>query len=105
SARALHVADALARNGYFVVGFDVKQYLTSFTQGDSTLRTRDEPGDYRVLAEFAGRASRKKASLIGASVGAGLSVLAATDPHTKTAIAGVVGLGIPELNELGWRWR
>jgi hypothetical protein len=102
---APHVADLLASNGYFVVGFNVKRYLTSFTQGDTTLRVQDEPGDYRVLAGFASRASRKKPILIGASVGAGLSVLAATDPDTKAAIAGVVGLGIPELNELGWRWR
>ena len=39
------------------------------------------------------------------SEGAGLSVLAATDPRTKRAIAGVIGLGLPDLNELGWRWR
>jgi hypothetical protein len=32
-------------------------------------------------------------------------VLAATDPRTKAAIAGVVALGLPEVNELGWRWR
>ena len=39
------------------------------------------------------------------SVGAGLSVLAATDPQTQRAIAGVLGLGLPDLNELGWRWK
>jgi hypothetical protein len=38
-------------------------------------------------------------------VGAGLSVLAATDPQTKRAIAGVLGLGLPNLSELGWRWK
>jgi fermentation-respiration switch protein FrsA (DUF1100 family) len=32
-------------------------------------------------------------------------VLAATDPGTKTAIAGVIGLGLPNTNELGWRWK
>jgi hypothetical protein len=39
------------------------------------------------------------------SEGAGLSVLAATDPATKGTIAGVLGVGLPDLNELGWRWR
>jgi fermentation-respiration switch protein FrsA (DUF1100 family) len=32
-------------------------------------------------------------------------VLAATDPATKARIDGVVGLGLPDLNELGWRWK
>ena len=43
--------------------------------------------------------------MIGVSEGAGLSVLAATDPATRNTIAGVVGLGLPNLNELAWRWR
>ncbi len=51
------------------------------------------------------RRSGKKPTLVGVSEGAGLSVLAATDPGTKTLIAGVIGLGLPDLNELGWRWR
>jgi hypothetical protein len=34
-----------------------------------------------------------------------LSVLAATDPETKKQIAGVIGLGLPDMNELAWRWR
>ena len=42
---------------------------------------------------------------MGVSEGAGLSVLAATDPLTKTETLGVVGLGLPDLNELGWRWK
>lgn len=102
---APHVADLLAERGYFVVGFDSKAYLESFTAGGQTLRDADEPGDYRVLAAFASRATGRKPVLIGVSEGAGLSVLAATDPGTRESIAGVVGLGLPDINELGWRWR
>jgi fermentation-respiration switch protein FrsA (DUF1100 family) len=102
---APHVAEALAARGYFVVGFDVKAYLESFTSKEQTLRVEDEPGDYRALADFAARGSVSKPILIGVSEGAGLSVLAATDPKTKDAIGGVIGLGLPDLNELGWRWR
>src|SRR5215212_689020 len=40
-----HVAEVLAANGFFVVGFDVKAYLESFT-GAGTLRPEDVPGDY-----------------------------------------------------------
>jgi type IV secretory pathway VirJ component len=100
-----HVAEALAARGFFVVGFDVKAYLESFTSGSSTLRPEDEPGDYKVLADFAARGSSVKPILIGVSEGAGLSVLAATDAATRQAIGGVVGLGLPDINELGWRWK
>jgi len=100
-----HVAEFLGTHGYFVVGFDVKSYLESFTSGRTTLRPEDEPGDYQLLAEFARRRTGKKPILIGVSEGAGLSVLAATDAQTKTTIAGVIGLGLPDLNELAWRWK
>jgi len=100
-----HVAEVLAANGFFVVGFDVKAYLGSFTSGKSTLRPEDEPLDYKVLADFASQGSTQKPILIGVSEGAGLSVLAATDRQTQTAIAGVLALGLPDINELGWRWK
>ena len=100
-----HVAEFLASKGYFVVGFDVKAYLESFTSSKTTLRPEDEPGDYRVIAEFAAQGGKAKPILVGVSEGAGLSVLAATDPATKAIIGGVIGLGLPDLTELGWRWR
>ena len=102
---APHVAETLAARGYFVVGFDVRAYLHSFTSGGTTLRPQEEPGDYRVLSEFAARGSSRKPILIGVSEGAGLSLMAATDPQTRSVIAGVVGLGLPDINELGWRWK
>lgn len=100
-----HVAETLAARGYFVVGFDVRSYLSSFTSGSATLKINDEPADYRTLVEFAARGGSAKPILVGVSEGAGLSVLAATDPATRDAITGVVALGLPEINELGWRWR
>jgi dienelactone hydrolase len=102
---APHVAELLAGRGFFVVGFDVKAYLESFTSDTARLRREDEPGDYKVLVDFASHGTSRKPILIGVSEGAGLSVLAATDAHTKAALAGVIGLGLPDLNELGWRWR
>jgi fermentation-respiration switch protein FrsA (DUF1100 family) len=102
---APHVAELLSSKGFFVVGFDAKAYLASFTSGGTTLSTADEPGDYKILADYAARGASQKPILIGVSEGAGLSVLAATDPRTRVAIAGVIGLGLPNLNELGWRWK
>lgn len=100
-----YVAETLAANGFFVVGFDAKAYLQSFTTAKGTLRLEDEPGDYKVIVDFAARGSTSRPILIGVSEGAGLSVLAATDPQTKSAIAGVIGLGLPSVTELGWRWK
>jgi hypothetical protein len=100
-----HVAQVLSASGYFVVGFDTKAYLESFTAGSQRLQTDQVAPDYRVLTAFATGRTGKKPTLIGVSEGAGLSVLAATDPHTKAVIAGVLGLGLPDVNELGWRWR
>jgi alpha-beta hydrolase superfamily lysophospholipase len=102
---APHVAEFLSSKGYFVVGFDSRDYLESMTSGKSGVRTEDEPADYRALAEFASQGSTKKPILIGVSEGAGLSVLAATDPETRRTIGGVIGLGLPDLNELAWHWR
>ena len=100
-----HVAEMLAAKGYFVVGFDVRAYLRSFTSGKETLRPEDEPGDYKVLADFAAQGSSRRPVLIGISEGAGLSVLAATEPRTKASVDGVIALGLPDINELGWRWK
>lgn len=100
-----HAAEVLASRGFFVVGFDVRAYLESFTTSSTSLQASEEPGDYRTLIEYTARGGTKKPILIGVSEGAGLSVLAATDPETKRLIAGVIGLGLPDLNELGWRWK
>jgi hypothetical protein len=102
---APEVAEVLAARGFFVVGFDTLAYLQGFTSGSTTLATRDEPADYRTLIDFAARGAVTKPILVGVSEGAGLSVLASTDPMTRQSIAGVIALGLPRLTELGWRWK
>jgi dienelactone hydrolase len=99
------VAAVLAGEGYFVVGFDAKAYLSCFTSRDGPLAVTDVPQDYRTLVEYAARGGRGLPLLVGVSEGAGLSVLAATEPKIQAGIEGVVALGLPDLNELGWRWR
>jgi hypothetical protein len=87
-----HVAEMLSDRGCFVVGFDVKAYLTAFTAGPDALRTSDVPRDFETLAAFASRTTGRKPILIGVSEGAGLSVLAAADANAKRSVAGVIGL-------------
>ncbi len=102
---APHAAEFLAGKGYFVVGLDARAYLESFTRDKETLRPEDEPGDFKVLADYAASATGERPILIGISEGAGLAVMAATDAGTRRSIAGVIALGLPDINELGWRWR
>jgi fermentation-respiration switch protein FrsA (DUF1100 family) len=102
---APHVAEVLGNRGFFVVGFDSRAYLSSFTSRDSTLSESDVPGDYQVLADYAAQGTKAAPILIGVSEGAGLSVLAATGAGVKERVRGVIGIGLPEKNELGWRWR
>ena len=101
----VHVAEFLSSHGYYVVGFNSKAYLSSFTSKTSNLRPEDVPGDFQTLIEFVRRGSNSKPVLAGVSEGAGLSVLAATHAKLQSAIQGIVGLGLPDQNELGWRWQ
>jgi pimeloyl-ACP methyl ester carboxylesterase len=102
---APQVAALLGARGFFVVGFDSKAYLESFTSGTTALSTTDVPADFRDLLKVAAANSTKKPVLIGVSEGAALSLLAATEPATKAMVSGVIGLGLGNRNELGWRWK
>jgi len=99
------VAGFLAGEGYFVVGFDAKAYLSAFTTGAGTLSVDDVPRDYAALVDYAALGAPGRPLLVGVSEGAGLSVLAATAPEVQARVAGVVVLGLPDRNELGWHWR
>jgi dienelactone hydrolase len=100
--RALDVA--IEGQGFFVVGFDCKRYLSSFTDGEATLAPGDVPRDYQTLVDYARGGRSAPVLLVGVSEGAGLSVLAAADPGLQPSLLGVLGLGLPDVNELGWRF-
>ena len=97
------VAELLGSRGFFVIGFDARAYLSGFTTGQSTLRVEDVPADFSVLVQYARARAGRKPMLVGVSEGAGLSILAASDARMKSEIAGVIALGLPDRNELGWR--
>ena len=99
------VAAFLASEGYFVVGFDAKAYLSGFTTNSATLSVDDVPRDYAALVDHAAQGAPGRPLLVGVSEGAGLSLLAATAPDVQARVEGVIALGLPEKNELGWRWR
>jgi len=99
------VAAFLAAEGFFVVGFDAKAYLSGFTSRRGPLRVDEVPRDYGDLVDYAAREGAGRPLLVGVSEGAGLSVLAAAAPHLQPRVSGVVALGLPDQNELGWRFR
>jgi hypothetical protein len=101
----VHVAEFLSSQKYYVIGINTKSYLAFFTSKNSALDPRGVPGDYKTLIALAGQSTSTKPILVGISEGAGLSVLAATDPEVKTCIQGVLALGLPDQNELGWKWQ
>ncbi len=98
------VAAFLETRGFFVVGFDCRHYLSSFTSGSTTLAPTDVPRDYRALLDYARLGRAEPVLLVGVSEGAGLSVLAASDPGLQASLRGVLALGLPDVNELGWRF-
>jgi fermentation-respiration switch protein FrsA (DUF1100 family) len=100
-----YVAEFLSGKGYFVVGLDCRAYLSSFTRGGTTLSPTDVPGDFLALVDYASRGASAPPVLVGVSEGAALAVLAATSDLTKSKVAGLVGLGLPDQAELGWRFR
>jgi hypothetical protein len=102
---APETAPLLAARGYFVVGLSAKQYLSAFTAGHATLNPADVPRDFKPLVDYAAQGATAKPILIGISEGAGLAVLAAVDPAVKAEVGGVIGLGMSDRNELGWRFR
>jgi alpha-beta hydrolase superfamily lysophospholipase len=100
-----YVAEFLSSKGYFVVGFDTRACLSSFTKGRTTLSTTDVPGDFAGLVDHASKGASAPPILIGVSEGAALAVLAATSDATRSKVAGVIALGLPDQAELGWRFR
>lgn len=99
------VAAFLARQGYFVVGLDVRAYLASFTTGRQGVAPHEVQDDFLRLVDMAAGGAPEPPVLVGVSEGAALSVLAATAPAVKARIAGVVALGLPDEAELAWHWR
>jgi virulence protein VirJ len=101
----LYVAEFLSSRGYYVIGFNSRAYLASFTSRDEGLAPQDVPGDYRMLIEYVAKTASSKPVLAGISEGAGLSVLASSKREVKENILGILALGLPDQNELGWKWQ
>jgi dienelactone hydrolase len=99
---AVDLAQVMARAGYDVYGLDTKRYLESFTSKTS-LRETDVMSDFREIAMWTTEGQAAPISLVGWSEGAGLCLLGAASPQGKDLFNGLITLGLPEQNILGWR--
>jgi len=101
------IAAHIAETGRTVVGFDAKGYLTTFASTQKPVTPDELAHDYgEILNGALARAGVDKGTpvtLSGWSLGAGFSVLAASDTALKGRVSRVVAISLPTLNELAWK--
>jgi fermentation-respiration switch protein FrsA (DUF1100 family) len=101
------IAAHIAAGGRTVVGFDSKDYLTSFATSENPVTPDDLARDYDQILRGAlsrpGVNARAPVVLSGWSLGAGFSVLAATTQELKPRVERVVAISLPVQNELAWK--
>jgi fermentation-respiration switch protein FrsA (DUF1100 family) len=103
---AVSMAELLSDQGYVVVGINIREYLAAYTSKKRHLETSEVPGDYAEIAAFLrGRGLLREPVMVsGVSEGAGLAILAASDPANHAWITGVITMGLPGTVDLAWRW-
>lgn len=103
----VELAEFLSRQGYAVVGINVRTYLEAFSAKADHVSTGQVGEDYAVIATYlrARRQLPEPVVVMGVSEGAALAVLAAAAPANHAWIAGVMTLGLPADAELAWRWK
>ena len=101
------IAAHIAANGMTVVGFDAKSYLTTFATPQKPIAPEQITHDYDALARMAltrpGIDQKTPVILAGWSLGAGYSVLVASQPDFGVPVSRVVAISLPEYAELAWR--
>jgi hypothetical protein len=103
---AVRMSEFLVQQGYLVVGFNVREYLSAFTIGTQHVTVVDARSDYYAMSQLLAHNGllQHPVLLSGVSEGAALGVGAAGDPRNHTWVDGVVGMGVPATAELAWRW-
>ena len=101
------VAAHIAATGKTVVGFNSKDYLVSFASSQRPISADELARDYDEMLRAAelqpGVDGRARPVLAGWSLGAGYSVLVASDPSVGRQIDKVVAISLPVYNELAWK--
>src|SRR4029079_18215961 len=98
------IAAHIAATGVTVAGIDAKSYLVSFATPQKPLSIEDLTRDYDAIAKQAitqtGVDTKAPLVLAGWSLGAGYSVIAASQPEFGHPVSRVVAISLPEYGEL-----
>jgi dienelactone hydrolase len=101
------IAAHIAASGITVVGIDVKSYLVNFASPQKPISTEDLTRDYDTIARLSlarpGINSKTPLVLAGWSLGAGYSVIVATQPEFSLPVSRIVAISLPMYGELAWK--
>ncbi|PWT92341.1 MAG: hypothetical protein C5B55_06650 [Blastocatellia bacterium] len=101
------IAAHIAATGHTVVGFNVKDYLTTFASSQKPVTPEELVRDYGQLMSAAlarpGVDAKSPVTLAGWSIGAGYSVLIGSSDTLKNRFNRVIAISLPNYNELAWK--
>ena len=101
------VAAHIAGTGITVVGIDVKDYLVKFASPQKPASVEQLAGDYDAIIKQSltqpGIDVNAPVVIAGWSLGAGYSVIVATQPELTHQVNRVVAISLPMYGELAWK--
>ena len=101
------IAAHVAASGITVVGIDIKEYLVNFASPQNPISPEQLTLDYDALARLAisrpGVDAKAPLLLAGWSLGAGYSVIVASQPEFTVPVSRVVAISLARYGELAWR--
>jgi dienelactone hydrolase len=101
------IAAHVAATGITVVGIDVKEYLVNFASPQKPISAEQLTLDYDAIARLAmarpGVDGKRPLLLAGWSLGAGYSVIVASQPEFTLPVSRVVAISLARYGELAWK--
>jgi len=101
------IAAHIAATGSTVVGIDAKQYLVNFASPQKPASIEQLTSDYDALAQLSlaqpGIDRTMPVVLAGWSLGAGYSVIVASQPQFSLPVRRIVAISLPAEGELAWK--
>ena len=101
------IAAHIAASGITVVGIDVKSYLVNFASPQKPVTAEDLTRDYDAIARLSiarpGIDGKAPLVLAGWSLGAGYSVIVATQPEFTFPVGRILAISLPMYGELAWK--
>ncbi len=101
------IAAHIAASGITVVGIDAKSYLVNFASPKNPVAPEELTRDYDAIARLSlarpGIDAKAPIVLAGWSLGAGYSVMVATQPEFTFPVSKILAVSLPMYGELAWQ--